>query len=747
MKKIFISVIATLVVLFFLAQTGLLAPFGIKQLSVFRKPESDTKEESENKGEEFYDAVDDISYRFKAEDGYFHLYTQGGWDKQFMTGVNIGASEPALFPGDLTISYDTYLRWFKYISEMNANCIRVYTTMRPQFYLALKDFNQTSEKPLYLYQGVWVNEDDIERLGDVYAENEKIMTDFKKDVITTCNVIHGNATIPESPGKASGSYHADVSRWLAGWIIGIEWDPNLVLNTDDQHPDMRDYDGEYLFTQGSTPFEGFLCRAGDALIKHETEEYNFQAPLAFTNWITTDPLTHPNEPHYDEDKAIVSTESIKSRNFKPGLFASYHIYPYYPDSLNYQEDYLRETDENGKVDTYTAYLKDLKLVHTLPILVAEFGIPTSRGMGHESVMGYNQGGVDETAQGAMLTDIIDSIHDTGYAGGLVFTWQDEWFKRTWNNVMFDIADRRPFWSNIQTTEQNFGVMAFDPGENYVLCYPDGDLGEWSAVEPTLTTDAGELYVLHDERYLYLMMKSETYDFNNDTLYIPIDTIADQGNTTAKDYNLTFDNGADFLIKIHGASDSHIYVDRYYDAFEYHYIESRILNDYPVVKDADKKDSGVFDEMMMCYGYHLKVGGTGAEVPDKAYETGKLKYGNANPDAEDYLSLTDFCYGDGGVEIRIPWQLLNVMDPSSKQQMSDFREDQVFTPQPYDSFSFGLGVAKKKEKVNISFNGSYSYQEWNMPTWHERMKPSYYELQKYLTQYRSNTGSSNTSAKK
>ena len=75
MKKIFISVIATLVVLFFLAQTGLLAPFGIKQLSVFRKPESDTKEESENKGEEFYDAVDDISYRFKAEDGYFHLYT------------------------------------------------------------------------------------------------------------------------------------------------------------------------------------------------------------------------------------------------------------------------------------------------------------------------------------------------------------------------------------------------------------------------------------------------------------------------------------------------------------------------------------------------------------------------------------------------------------------------------------------------------------------------------------------------
>ena len=733
MKKVVISVIATIAVLFFLAQTGLLTPFGVKQLSILRRNDA-TEDQASASGEEYVDTVNDISYRFKVMDGYFNVYSKGGWDKQFMTGVNIGASEPALFPGDLTISYDTYYRWFEYISQMNANCIRVYTTMRPQFYLALSDFNEKADNPLYLFQGIWVNEDDIERLGDVYAENEKIMSGFRDDAITTVDVIHGSAVIPESPGEASGAYHADVSRWLAGWIIGIEWDPNLVLNTDDQHPDMRDYDGDYLYTQSSTPFEAFLCRVGDALIKHETEEYHYQSPLAFTNWITTDPLSHPNEPHYDEDKATVNIESIKFRNFGPGMFASYHIYPYYPDSLNYQEDYLLKTDENGKVDTYTAYLEDLKLVHTLPILVAEFGIPTSRGMGHKSVMGYNQGGVDENAQGAMLIDMIQSIHDTGYAGGLVFTWQDEWFKRTWNNVMFDIADRRPFWSNIQTTEQNFGVMAFDPGANYCRSYPDGDIGEWSAVDATVVSEAGELYIQSDERYLYLMVKSEDYDFNNDTLYIPINTIADQGNTSAKDYNLTFDDGADFLIKIHGASDSHIYVDRYYDAFNYHFVESRILSDYPLLKDADVKDSGIFDEMMMCYGYHLTVGGTGDEVPDKAYETGKLKYGNGNPDSEEYSSLSDFCFG-GGLEIRIPWQLLNVMDPSSKQQMGDFRQEQVFSPQPYESFDFGLGLAKDDEKVDITFGGSYSYQEWNMPTWHERLKPSYNELQDYLEQYR------------
>ena len=734
MKKYVLTILATLCVLFLLAQTGILAPFGIKQLSFMRRSDK-RKTVSDSVNEEFNDTVNDLSYRFKAEGENFFVYKNGEWKKMFMTGVNIGASEPALFPGDLTITYDTYFSWFKKISAMNANCIRVYTIMRPQFYLALNDFNKKAKNPLYLYQGVWVNEEDIERLGDVYAENEKILNDFKKDALTAVDVIHGKAVIPEAAGKASGSYHTDVSRWLAGWIIGIEWDPNLVLNSDKQHSDKREYDGKYLYTQAATPFEAFLCRVGDAVVEHETVKYKYQTPIAFTNWITTDPLSHPNEPHYDEDKATVNTENIKFRNLGAGMFASYHIYPYYPDSLNFQVDYLKNLNENGDVDTYTAYLKDLKLVHTMPILVAEFGIPTSRGMGHESVMGYNQGKVDENAQGAMIIDMFESIHDTGYAGGLTFTWQDEWFKRTWNNVMFDIADRRPFWSNIQTTEQCFGIMAFDPGKKRCLSYPDGDLSEWDGADPISKTKDGTLYAMSDERYLYLMVKSDKYDFNNDTVYIPIDTITNQGNKTSSEYHLEFDKSADFLIKLHGASDSHIFVDRYYDAFNYYFVESRTLSDFPVPKKADKKNSGVFDRMMMCYGYNMKIKGTGDEIPDRAYETGMLLYGNGNPSSKEYASLTDFCYGEGGVELRIPWQLLNVMDPSEKQQIADFWEEQVITSQSYKSFSLGFGLQKSDEKLSVKLNGDYSYKSWIMPTWHERLKPSYSELQKYLKKYR------------
>ncbi len=732
MKKVVISVVATLLVLVCLAQTGLLEIFGIHGISFYTKKKE--KDSSAGGAESYTDNQTGISCRFKAEGDYFYIYESGDWKQMFMRGVNIGATEPGLFPGDLTISYDTYYRWFGYISEMNCNCIRIYTLMPPQFYQALGDFNKKAKNKLYLYQGIWVNEEDIERLSDTYAENEKILNDFTTDAVNLVNVIHGKAKIAETAGEAYGTYNTDVSPWLVGWIIGIEWDPNFVINTNNQHPDKKDYDGKYLYTQTASPFEAFLCRVGDALIKHEAETYKFQVPLAFSNWITTDPLTHPNEPHFDEDKTTVNTENVKSRNFGPGMFASYHIYPYYPDSLNYQEDYLEYTDDSGKVNTYEAYLEDLKLAHTMPIIVAEFGIPTSRGMGHESVMGYNQGMVDETAQGAMLIDMLGSIENAKYAGGIVFTWQDEWFKRTWNNVMFDIADRRPYWSNIQTTEQCFGLLAFDPGKESMAAYVDGDVSEWKNTQPTVTTGQGKLYIKSDERYLYIMLDAGNYDFEKDTLLIPINTIADQGNLKAAQYNAEFDTAADFLIYINGKDNSHIYVDRYYDAFNYYFLESKKLSDIKAEENAGVKNSGMFDIMRLCYGYNLTVKGTNQVVPDKAYETGKLRYGNGNPKAQEYKSLSDFYFKNGKLEIRIPWQLLNVMDPSGKQQISDFRKTQVISPQAYQSFDFGFAYRTGAESLKITLGGSYEYNGWNTPTWHERLKPAYYELQNYFKKF-------------
>lgn len=732
MKKWLLYVGSTLLILAFLVQMGWLGIIGIHRIS-FGSGQPDDVSRVDTAS---YNVEDGVAYRVKAEGEYFYIYSpeSGQWDQVFWKGVNIGAGEPGLFPGELTISYDDYYRWFGYISEMNCNCIRVYTTMRPQFYHALYDFNSQAENPLYLFQGVWMDEDDIATYADVYAENEKIKNDFITDALNCVDVIMGNAVLPERPGFASGTYTANVSKWFAGWILGIESDAKFIQNTNDSNPDKDTYEGTYLYTYGATPFEAFYCEAGDKVISHMTEEYGMQCPVAFANWVTTDPLSHPEEPYEDEDLLTFNTESIKSRaEYKSNLFASYHVYPYYPDSMNYQSDYLSYVDEEGKINTYEAYLNDLKQVHTMPIVIAEFGVPTSRGVTHRSVMGYNQGGVDETEQGEMLADMYRSIYDSHYAGAIAFSWQDEWFKRTWNNEIFDIADSRPYWSNIQTSEQNFGILAFDPGAEQTVCVPDGLAGEWSDDDKVSSADCGDLYMKSDERYVYFMVDIEDnfdYNFETDTLLIPIDTISGQGNTTMNDTGASFDREADFVIWINGNDNSRIVVDAYYDSYYFVYGEQYKMID--PVSDITAKNSGRFHPMMLCTGYEMTIPTTNQVIGFDSYETGKLTYGNADPSAEDYASLSDFIYNEqeGILEIRIPWQLLNVMDPASKQIMSDFYTEQNITPTNFDGFAVGVGVLKD-QNMAVSLNGAYTYEGWKTPTYHERLKPSYGVLQKAL----------------
>jgi hypothetical protein len=55
--------------------------------------------------------------------------------------------------------------------------------------------------------------------------------------------------------------------------------------------------------------------------------------------------------------------------------------------------------------------------------------------------------------------------------------------------------------------------------------------------------------------------------------------------------------------------------------------------------------------------------------------------------------------------------------------------------PLLSFRFGFGVQKNENKVSVKLNGEYTYKSWKIPTWHERLKPAYTELQQYLKKYR------------
>ena len=127
------------------------------------------------------------------------------------------------------------------------------------------------------------------------------------------------------------------------------------------------------------------------------------------------------------------------------------------------------------------------------------------------------------------------------------------------------------------------------------------------------------------------------------------------------------------------------------------------------------------------------------MPFSTHETGRLREGNANPDSKDYDSLADFYMRDeGGLEIRIPWLLIQARDPSQKEFIGDVYKDGLAASRFVDEIYIGVLYVDDKETVLDSFpnieNGvlgplsAYSWDNWDKPEYVERLKQSYYIIQ-------------------
>lgn len=645
----------------------------------------------------------------------------GDYTPVFLNGVNMGASKPGYFPGEFGITEEDYLRWFEAISAMNVQTLRVYVSQMPAFYDALCKFNAGAEYPLYLIQGVYMNEDLIAQYNDAFGGSGAIEDAFHADIRKAVDIIHGSAEIEKLPGNAGGTYTADVSRWVIGWILGVEWSADFVIGTNEAHPEKTALAGHYVQTRDASPFEVFLAGAAEEVISYEMEQYGRQRPVGLSNWCTTDPLSHPNEPDPTvEDAVSVEVEHIMATEaFEAGFFASYHVYPYYPEFLSYDTKYLADGNP------YLAYLTELNQHHTMPVLISEYGIPSSRGIAHSNaVTGMSQGYASEQQQGQWLVSLNQDIRASGCAGGMIFSWQDEWFKRCWNSMEYENPDRRPYWLNVESPESCFGLLSFDPGGEALAVFLDGDSVEWEREDLVLAYDGLRISAKSDAAYLYLLVEGENYDFSRDTLYIPLDVLSGQGNTGQG--NLKFSRGAEYLLRLQGRDDTALLVDAYYDVFQYEY--AVLLDYFEAVPGQTVRDSGCFDPIYLAMNRPQYLPESGLTTPFERFDTGVLRYGNGDPACADYDSLADFCAGEGCVEIRLPWMLLGFMDPSQKQVMGDFYTLSAIQGVTTDGIWIGVCRAEDRAEAPMTL---YTWENWDIPQVHERLKQSYYILQDYF----------------
>ncbi len=431
--------------------------------------------------------------------------------------------------------------------------------------------------------------------------------------------------------------------------------------------------------------------------------------------------------------AKVDVEHIRSTsNFLSGQFASYHVYPYYPDYLSFIEDWnvigLESsrlfTDNTGAVNTYLAYLTALRQHHTMPVVISEFGVSTGRGMAQrDENTGRNQGNMSESGQGAALVRCYEDIITSGCAGGCIFSWQDEWFKRTWNTMYSVDLKRTPYWSDYQTNEQYFGLLSFDPGEKQSKCYVDGDPSEWNEAEVLSENEDMKLSMKYDEKFIYFYVHKPNLNLEKDIIYIPIDTTQKSGSTIYRDKNIRFNRPVDFLITIHGKNDSRIQVQEYYEALRANYSEN--VYDYNTYykENIPVVDSPVFVNINMILQTATVLYQNNTAAKAETFETGKLTYGNANPSSSEFNSLSDFCASGDNLEIKIPWQLLNFADPSRMKIHDDYYHGNYGVDYiRINTLYAGIGTQSTEGRIVLK---PLALKSWgNSISAHERLKSSY-----------------------
>ena len=659
--------------------------------------------------------VDGLSRLAYTEGTRLILETQGG-PSEFMTGVNLGATVPNHAPGELALDAEDYRRWFPQMVEMGFRALRIYTIHPPAFYQELEAYNlEHPDSPLYVIHGVWIPEELFLESDDIHSP--EIVAAMKQEIDDTLGAITGTISIEPQLGHASGTYTADVTPWLHSWSVGVEWDPPTTLASDQKNAGIALYEGTYITNnKEASPTEVWIAEMLDHLAAGLTTR-GLTMPLSFVNWPTTDPLSHPDEPLPEEDLVGVDANGMRATDAWPGgYYAAYHAYPYYPDFQRYQPG-IANCVYRGGVDNYAGYLSALRAHHPdIPVMVNEFGVPSSVGMAHLGPRDRNQGAHSEQQAMAINADMLRILHDLGFSGGFVFEWADEWFKFTWNTIDYELPrGRRSLWMNPWTNEAHFGMVAVEPGLEPVVVI-DGDDREWldnkSQVISENSSGIREVRAVKDPGYLYLKLVVDG-EFAWDS----------QGVTIGFD---VLDGGKDGLPGIPGAPDGYDYaITVGPDAVAQVWV--RALVDQHGVRygldrgfiDADPADyvegSGVWNPYLLITNGPQLIPTTGEEFDSEVFNVGLLRYGTSDPADPDFDSRTMWADAPNFIEIRVPYQAIGISDPSSLQAYR-ILETAGVAMEPFERI--GIAVALGDEVFDT--NG-YAWEGWQGAASHERIK--------------------------
>lgn len=619
--------------------------------------------------------------RYRAAEGAMWQLGRNGWEKMYVDGINLGPEAPGYHPSSMPTDGEMYATWVQQAAQLNANVVRAYTLLPPAFYRAFKHYLDQGGK-LMLYQQVWVSNPPNKDLYD-----DKFMEEMRAEIRYAVDALHGRGNVRPKKARGSGLYLTDVSSQVGAILLGSELSADVVARANVINAGKTKYDGKYISISNGDPAEVWYAQMLDYLVSYETETYNWQHPVAIADPPTSNPA-RPTE----------AKMSVKPA-FYAGLFAAYAVFPYYPEMVMRDPQFLRARDSEGPNPVY-GYLRDLRAKLPYPLVVSAVGIPSSIGIVHFQATGWNQGGHSEDEQAEILTRLVRGVREAGCAGGLVFELMDEWYKDDWVRQGFKRpAERAPLWLNDMDPAERYGLIGYrtrrwalfagNPAawEGQQKLYGGGALtpsGDGYDADRTIRSVDGAT----DEGYLYLRINLDCLDctpgkrdgkthWDKAAFAVAINTLPGRAGIRRLPFgNVSIVSGANFLLYLGGPAQSKLLVADNYNPFEVAPRADLLPGELQVVYRRgfapSLKDGGSFVEMAVQPNSRQLAQGPGAP-PGQNYSFSVLRYGNGNPAAPDYNSLAQW-YADvkgKAILVRIPWAQLLVADPSGYQVFSGY----------------------------------------------------------------------------
>lgn len=635
-------------------------------------------------------------------------------NKKFnIRAINLGSYKKGSDDADYSVTYKDYMRWFKGMTNMGLNTVRVANIQSPTFYKALANYNKKNKKKLYLIQGTDVG--DLEKNSKYSYFEKDTHNDIFENLREMVDVVHGKRIITQNREYASGVYTHDVSKYTLGYVIGTDWNDVTIEYTNQKHKNKKKYNGKYFYTtKKSRPFEVYLSSVLDTLVSYESKKYGEQRLVSIGNQPITDPFTYDAAiTDFFNKFASFDIDNIKpKKKFKSGMIASFQVYSGYPDYYGYDTD-----------NSYYTYLEKLNKHYKIPLFISEFGYSTARLTNLNPLNDtFGSGTYNEQEQGDMIVKSLELFKELNINNYAIYEWLDEFDKSSWNTMYAVDTKDNQMWDNVLTYSQHFGLVTYDTfTNNNKIIKIDGKTNDWDLSNPVIRNKDYKLYMSYDKAYINILVKKNNL---SDKIYIPIDITPKSGTKSSNIGDLKFSRNVDFLIQLDG-DNSKVYVQDYYNPIRALFGKQVYSHDPYESDNIPAKNSKNFEDILNLIGYQNLIKNNDAYIVENnatTVNTGKLNYGKSSKN-----SLADYYINKNIIEIRIPYGLLNFSDPATMRIHDDYYKHYGVEYIKISNMWIGIGTDNSNIKLS-----KYNLKGWGKKfSAKERYKKSYYIIKKYL----------------